>query len=146
MKIKKIIRWAVIGIGGLAFLLFATLIVHIAIMVKTRPPLANATLQIARADFLQPVDSLNAVKMEKKVRGIKGVESTYFNLKDYSLVYTFDNRLNTAGHIYDEAIKDPEFPSKRYIVSTADLQKGCPVMSDHSFYGKLTAAVTKIIR
>jgi len=145
MKINKKIKIATCSIAGLALLLFAVLIIHIAIMVKSRLPLVNATVQMARADFKQPVDSLSAAQIQDQVKSLKGVKSTYFNSKDHILVYTYDNNQNTAQNIYDKVIKNSGFRSVRYTVSKDDLAKGCPVMGNHSFYGKLTSIMASII-
>ncbi len=143
MKINKKIKILSGVVFGFAFLLFATLIVHIAIMVKGRP--ADATVQLGRADFKEPVDSLSALKIQNDIKGLKGVQYTYFNAKDYILVYAFDNKVNTAQKIYDAAIKNAGFSSVRYTVGAADLAKGCPVMSNNSFYGKLTGLVAGFV-
>lgn len=145
MKTNKKIKVALLSILGIAVLFFLALLVHITIMVKEMKALPEATIQMARADFIQPVDSINAVQIENKVMDQPGVKSTYFNSKDYTLVYSFDNRVNNAQNIYDHAIKNDGFRSTRYIVSAADLSTGCPVMNDNSFYGKLTAFVGRFV-
>jgi copper chaperone CopZ len=145
MKMNKKIKIVAFSLLGLGFLFFATLIVHIAIMVKGRPAPAYATIQMARADFKEPVDSLSAVKIQNNIKNLKGVQSTYFNVKDYIVVYTYDNKVNTAQNIYDLAIRDAGFRSSRYLVSEKDLAKGCPAMNSNSFYGKLTDVVSKIV-
>lgn len=145
MKINKKIKIALFSIMGFAFLFVAALLVHITLMVKEMRNLPDATIQLARADFKQPVDPINALQIENKVMEQTGVKSTYFNPKDYTLVYTFDNRVNNARNIYDHAIRNDGFLSTRYIVSAADLSQGCPVMNDHSFYGKLTAFVGRFV-
>jgi hypothetical protein len=145
MKSNKKLKIALFSVLGLAFLFFAVLIIHIAVMVKGRAPLANATIQMARADFKEPVDSLSAVRIQENIKKLKGVESTYFNAKDYIVVYTYDNRVNTAQGIYDQAIGNAGFSSARYLVSDKDLAGGCPVMNSNSFYGRLTDVVSRII-
>lgn len=145
MKTGKKIRIALQAVLGFVFLLFAVLIIHIAIMVKGAQPLVNSTEQMARADFSQPVDSSDAIKIENEVKSLNGVKSVYFNLKDYILIYTFDNRVNNAQKIYDHAIRNSGFSAIRYVVSGSELSKGCPVMNDHSFYGKLTTIISKIV-
>lgn len=145
MKINKKIRIVLLSILGLVCLLFVTLIAHVIIMIKEMRTLPYATIQRARADFKQPVDSLNALQIENKVMAQPGVESTYFNPREYILVYTFDNRVNNAQNIYDKVIKNDGFKSVRYIVSATDLSKGCPVMNDNNFYGKLTAFVGRFV-
>ncbi len=145
MKLNKKIKVVAFSLLGLAFLFFATLIVHIAVMVKVRPTPAYATIQMARADFREPVDSLSAIRIQNDIKSLKGVQTTYFNAKDYILVYSFDNKVNTARNIYDAAIRNSGFRSARYIVNKTDLAKGCPVMNSNSFYGKLTGVVAGIV-
>lgn len=145
MKINKKIKIALLSVLGIVTLLIITLLVHVTIMVKEMRALPDATIQMARADFTQPVDSINAVLIENKVMDQPGVKSTYFNSKDYTLVYTFNNRINNAPNIYNHAIKNDGFSSACFIVSAADLSKGCPVMNDNSFYGKLTVFLGKFV-
>lgn len=145
MKISKKVKFGIFGILGLVFLFFLVLIVHIGIMVHERGPIAMATVQMARADFQKPVDSMQAQQIQTQIKAQKGVKSTYFNIKDGIVIYTFDNRENTAGSIYKKAIKTFSIPSARYTVSKEDLANGCPVMNNNSFYGKLTAVVSKVV-
>lgn len=145
MKVPKKIKVALFSVLGLALLLFITLIVHIAVMVHNRAPLPLATIQMARADFKMPVDSAAAQQIQDNIRKLNGVKSTYFNVADDIVIYTFDNRLNTAQRIFDKAIKNSGFAAVRYTVSEKDLSGGCPVMNDHSFYGKLTAVVSRFV-
>lgn len=142
---KKTLKIAIFSIAGIAFLFFATLIVHIVIMVKNKAPLANATIQMARADFNEPIDAIAATKIQNEIKMQAGVKSTYFNSNSNILVYTFDNRANDAQDIYNNAIKNSGFASERHIVSAEDATKGCPAMDNKSFYGKLTKVVTSIV-
>jgi len=145
MSTGKKVKIIITGICGLAFLFSAALLIHIAIMVKGRQPIANATIQMARVDFQVPLDSLEALKIQEDLKSVKGVRSTYFNFKNHILIYTFDNRLNNAQGIYDETIKNSGFPSDRHIVSAKEATQGCPVINNNSFYGKLTAMVSKVV-
>ncbi|MGH2643860.1 MAG: hypothetical protein ACRDE2_07930, partial [Chitinophagaceae bacterium] len=120
MKINKKIKIALLSALGIAVLLIITLLVHVTIMVKEMRDLPDATIQMARADFIQPVDSMSALQIEDKVMDQPGVKSTYFNSKDYTLVYTFDNRVDNAQNIYNHAIKNDGFNSSRFIVSASD--------------------------
>lgn len=60
MKTKKLIKRGVIVVLGAAFLLFATLIIHIAVMVQGKSPLPLATTQIARIDFNEEISPTQA--------------------------------------------------------------------------------------
>lgn len=144
-SLNKKIKIGLFSILGIAFLLFAVLIVHIAVMVHQKGELPLATVQMARADFQAPIDSVQALQIQHDIQTLNGVKSTYFNVKDDIVIYTFDNRRNTAQDIFDKAIKTSGFPVVRYTVSEKDLAKGCPVMNDNSFYGKLTAVVSKFV-
>jgi copper chaperone CopZ len=145
MKINKKIKVALGLVLGLAFLLFATLIVHVVVMVKGKPPLAMATIQMARADFQEPVDASGAAAIQNNIKKLPGVKDTYFNVKDHIVTYTYDNKLNSAQNIYDAAIGNSGYKSRRYLVSRSDLAKGCPVMNSNSFYGKLTDIISGIV-
>lgn len=141
-NVKRVLGW----MGVFAVLFVLLLLTHIVIMVKRMPILANPTLQLARVDFKEPLDSLSIGQIRNKVVSQKGVKSTYYNQRDDILIYTFDNRLNNARTIYDNAIVPSGYASVRYVVTAKDLQQGCPVMSNDSFYGKLTALVAKIVK
>jgi len=140
-NIKKVLGW----MGVFAVLFVLLLLTHIVIMVKSMPILVYPTLQLARVDFKEPLDSLSIRRIRNQVASQKGVESTYYNPKDDILIYTFDNRLNNAHSIYDKAIIPSGYASERYVVTAKDLQQGCPVLNNNSFYGKLTALVAKIV-
>ena len=64
MKINKKVKIIVGSILGIFVLLFLVLVVHIA----TAKPLVidNASLQISRIDFKEPIDSLKAKEIHKK--------------------------------------------------------------------------------
>lgn len=121
------------------------LLVHIVIMVKKMPVLAFPTVQMARVDFKKPLDSISIRTLQNSVASEKGVGYTYYNHRDNILIYTFDNRLNTSDHIYKEAISPIGYESVKYIVAAKDMDKGCPVMNNSSFYGKLTDLVAGIV-
>lgn len=141
----KKVKIAIFSLLGVAVLFFAVLLVHIVIMVKNRPPVENATIQMARADFNEPIDATAATKIQNEIKEQPGVKSTYFNSKTNILVYTFDNRDNDAQDIYNKTIKNSGFASVRKIYSAEESKTGCPVMDNNSFYGKLTKVVTSIV-
>lgn len=145
MKINKKVKIAVGSMLGIAFLFFATLIIHIAYMVHKQAQEPFAHEQMSRADFLQAVDSSSALNIENKVKSLKGVKSTYFNLKDNIFIYTFDNRENNSQAIYDNAIKNSGFASSRHIVTAKEMNTGCPAMNPNSFYGKISTLVARVV-
>lgn len=145
MKTKKLIKRGVIVVLGAAFLLFATLIIHIAVMVQGKSPLPLATTQIARIDFNEEISPTQAEIIQDKFKEFQGVKSTHFNIQDGILIYTFDNRLNDTKQIYDGFMKGSNLLCSRYVVSEEELSQGCPAIENDSFYGKLTQVVAKVV-
>lgn len=145
MSIKKKVKIALFGVLGLFFLLFATLIIHIAVMVKGRSPLSEPTVQMARVDFKQQAAPAKIAAVEARIRSLKGVKATYFNQQSNILIYTFDNRRNNAENIYLEAVKPSGMIAAHYVPSSKDLAFGCPAMNGNSFYGKLTDIVSSVV-
>lgn len=135
-------------IGGgsmivLAIVFMITLVVHIAIMVGNRP--ASSFYQLARVDFTNEISNIEADEMKVNILNQEGTVSSFFNSKAKTLVYKFDTRYNNADDIYQIAILNRFPDAKRYIVTEEMAQKGCPVVSDESFYGRLAAMVTNIM-
>ncbi|GAB3349605.1 hypothetical protein GCM10027566_06020 [Arachidicoccus ginsenosidivorans] len=145
MKLWQKIKWTLIGLVGLAFLLFLTLVIHIGVMVYHKGPLPFEHIQMARTDFLSPLDSKQIAQLKSNLGAQKGIKSIYLNTKDHNVVYSFDNRENSASSIYQNAINEMHIKAKPYTVSAKDLESGCPVMNNHSFYGKLTSVISKAI-
>lgn len=145
MTTREKIKWTVLGTLGLGFLLFLTLVIHISVMVYHKAPLPFKHVQMARIDFLQPLDENHLKQVKRNLKAQKGVRSTYYNTKDHNVVYTFDNRQNNARQIYNGAIAQADIAAKPYIVSAKDLKNGCPVMDTHSFYSRLTTVISKVV-
>jgi len=145
MTMQKKIKWFFIGTLGTAVLLFLTLVIHIAIMVYHKGPLPFEHTQMARTDFMEPLDSLQISKLKSNLLSQKGVKSIYLNSKDHNVVYTFDNRQNSGDNIFRNAIVPAHLKAKPYIVSAEDLNRGCPAFNNNSFYGKLTKVISKAV-
>ncbi|HET8572561.1 MAG TPA: hypothetical protein VFL76_01705 [Edaphocola sp.] len=145
-NVKKKIKIFIAGVVGLGLLLFVALIIHIAIMVRSRPPLVDATIQMARVDFRRALTDSQKAEIQKNVMNQQGAQSVYYNPQTEVLVYTFDNRKNNAESIYNKAVKPLAMYSRRITVSEADMANGCPAFDSHSFYGKLTAIVSEIVQ
>lgn len=145
MHMRKKIKWTILGFLSLGFLLFLTLVVHIAVMVYHRRPLPFEHTQMARVDFPDALDSMQISRLKKELLSQSGVKTAYFSRQHHNVVYTFDNRLNNTQKIYNEVFGQRSDGAKRYIVSADDLKKGCPVMDNNSFYGKLTSVISKTI-
>jgi hypothetical protein len=145
MSIAKKIRIIAGSIAGTAFLLFVVLIIHIAFMVKGRKPPANATVQMVRVDFKQEMDSSAIACVESDIKSMKGVKDVYYNPQSHILIYSFDAKQNNAKTIYDIAINGSGYSAHRFAFAKNDQANGCPVMDNHSFYGRLTSIVETIL-
>lgn len=145
MTTRKKIKWILLGTLGLGVLLFLTLVIHIAVMVYHKAPLPYEHIQMARVDFIKPLDGGHLAQVKQNLQAQKGVKSTYFNAEDHNVVYTFDNRQNNAKKIYEGAIAKADIMAKPYVVTAKDLENGCPVMNTHSFYGRLTSVISTVV-
>lgn len=145
MTIKKGIKYTAISVFSLGFLLFATLIVHIAVMVKGNKPLASEHTQLARIDFPQNTDPSVMTKVEQSIKSLDGVQSTYYNPATQILVYAYNNKVQNAENIYQSQIVARNINALKYTVSAADAAKGCPAMNNNSFYGRLTRTISAIV-
>lgn len=145
MTIKKGIKYTAISLLSLGFLLFATLIVHIAVMVKGKKPLASEHTQLARIDFSRTADPAAIADIEQSIGALPGVQSTYYNPDTRILVYAYNNKLQDAAQVYQSQVSSRNIDALKYTVSAADAAKGCPAMNNNSFYGKLTKVVSSIV-
>ncbi|HUH74111.1 MAG TPA: hypothetical protein VLZ75_06845 [Chitinophagales bacterium] len=142
-KSTKFLKYGLISAFSLIGIFAITLIVHIAIMVGNKS--SSSFHQLARVDFSQDISDNEVQQIEESLKSEKGFVSTYFNDVDKILVYKFDKRYNNSSQIYANTIQPKAPNSTRFIVTEAMQAKGCPVISDDSFYGKLTATVTQIM-
>ncbi|QES88313.1 hypothetical protein [Rhizosphaericola mali] len=142
---KKKLKIFALSLIGIAVLLFAVLIIHIIVMVKKEGQIPNATMQLARVDFGQPIDSSSLINIQNKVKNMKGVKNTYYNAKANILVYGYDNRLNNAKNIFNLAIKNNGVIAQPHVVSSKQANTGCPAMGGNSFYSKITKIIYKLV-
>ena len=140
---KKGLKIGLWSVGAITLLFVVTLIVHIAIMVGNRP--ASSFYQLARVDFATEINDSEADQIKVSIMDQDGAVSSFFNSKANTLVYKFDTRYNNADAIYQNAILNNAPDATRYIVTEDMAQKGCPVISDKSFYGRLTAMVSTVM-
>jgi hypothetical protein len=144
MKKRKIIKITLISLS-VFFVLFAVLIVHIAMVTKYKAVEPDGR-QLSRIDFTEKVDSTEANKIKSFVGHLDGVESTYFNIPDGIFVYTYSlNKQNSLG-VYNKLMSYGKYKAHRYVVDAADATKGCPAMGGNkSFILSLAMYVGKLI-
>ena len=105
----------------------------------------NISKQLSRIDFLTKPDSSEAYKIQALVRKLDGVESTYFNIKDGILVYTFSLEKQTSENVFSQVLASGNYNAKRFIVDAATAKTGCPVIDKpDSFQGRLVHFISRL--
>ena len=140
---KKKIKIIVGGAFGVTLLLFGVLVFHIA----TAKPVAydNATMQISRIDFQEPLDSMKMKTIHHQLKSIPGFINDSYNLETGVLVYFHDNRIADSKKIFEELMSKGNYKATRYIVpKELASNKVCPVMNEGSISYAFTKQVKRI--
>lgn len=140
---KKKIKIIVGGAFGVTLLLFGVLVFHIA----TAKPVAydNATMQISRIDFQEPLDSMKMKTIHHQLKSIPGFINDSYNLETGVLVYFHDNRIADSKKIFEELMSKGNYKATRYIVPKEfENNKVCPVMNEGSISYAFTKQVKRI--
>lgn len=143
MKINKTVKWITGSVLGTITFLFIVLVIHIA----TAKPVQidNATLQISRIDFKEPIDSLKAKEIHRHLKSIPGVKTDRLNKETGVLVYFHDNRLNDSENIYHLLMAKGNYKAERFTISNATAaKKVCPAMNTSSFRYKFSRGIQRI--
>ena len=143
MKINRKVKIIAGSILGIFVLLFLVLVVHIA----TAKPVEidNASLQISRIDFKEPIDSLKAKEIHRNLKKIPGVKSDRLNQETGVLVFFHDTKVANSQTIYNQLIAMGNYKAERFVVPQAIANKKvCPVMNDDSFSYKFSRGIQRI--
>lgn len=143
MKINKNVKIIVGSILGIFVLLFLVLVVHIA----TAKPLVidNASLQISRIDFKEPIDSLKAKEIHRNLKKIPGVKTDRLNRETGVLVYFHDIKIANSEEIYNQLIALGNYKAERYeLPKGLENKTACPVMTEDSFSYKFSRGIQRI--
>lgn len=143
MKINKKIKIAVGSILGVVLLLFVVLVIHIA----TIKPIVydNASMQISRIDFSEPIDSLMAQKITTDMKSIPGVKNPLVVAKNKVVVYYHDMNIANSEQVYNQFMTKGNYKAKRFVVSAALASKEvCPVLDKSSFKYKFSRGIQRI--
>lgn len=140
MKINKKIKIILLSIFGIAFLLFAILVYHIA----NARPIENATIQISRIDFDKPFDSLSTEKVKKHLLSIDGVKSDII-VKNNVVVYFHDNRLADSKKVFNQLMQKDNYKASRFVLPASLANKQvCPVIQKDGLSYKFTKFVQSV--
>ena len=143
MKINKKVKIIVGSILGIFVLLFLVLVVHIA----TAKPLVidNASLQISRIDFKEPIDSLKAKEIHRNLKKIPGVKTDRLNIETGVLVYFHDIKIANSEEIYNQLVALGDYKAERYILPKGlENKTACAVMTEDSFSYKFSRGIQRI--
>ena len=143
MKTKKILKIAFGSILGIFLILSTVLVVHIA---NAKPLVVdNASLQISRIDFKEPIDSLKAKEIHRNLKSIPGVKTDRINLETGVLVYFHDMKVANSEYVYNKLVALGNYNAERYVLPQELANKtACPVMSEDSFSYKFSRGIQRI--
>ena len=143
MKINKKVKIAVGSVLGIFLILFIVLVVHIATVKPT--VYDNATMQISKIDFNEPIDSLMASRITADMKAIAGVKNPLVVADKKTVVYFHDMNIANSEKVYNEFMKKGNYKAQRFIVSQELASKEvCPVMDENSFNYKFSRGIQRI--
>ena len=143
MKINKKVKIAIGSNLGVFLLLFVVLVVHIA----TAKPIVydNATLQISRIDFKEPIDSLMAKQINRDMKSIAGVKNPSVFADKKVVVYYHDMKIANSEQVYNQLMAKGNYKAARYVVpAKLAANSTCPVMDQDSFSFKFSRGIQRI--
>jgi hypothetical protein len=143
MKIRKTLKIAIGSILGIFLLLFVVLVVHIA----TAEPVVydNATLQISRIDFKEPIDSTQAKQINRDMKSIPGVKNPSVFADKKVVVYYHDMKIANSEQVYKQLMAKGNYKANRYVVpAKLASNEVCPVMDRNSFSFKFSRGIQRI--
>lgn len=139
---RKLIKSLIIGTSVLS-LLFIVLIVHIYLVTKDKDP---RNRQLARIDFMEKVDSIDAIKIKNSVLSMHGVDAAYFNTKDNILVYSYNPDIQNQDNINSGIQQLFTYDFKKFTVDAQAAKNSCPVIDKSSFSYQLAQQLNKVIK
>ena len=135
----------IIGLSllGTTLLLVVVLVVHIA----TAKPVVydNASMQISRIDFQEPLDSMKIKEIHRNLKSIPGFINDSYNIQNKVVVYFHDNKIADSKKIYDALMQKGNYKATRYILpSNLKGKQVCPVIQEGSFSYYFSKGVQRI--
>jgi copper chaperone CopZ len=143
MKINRKVKIIVGSIAGTILLLFIILVFHIA----TAKPIEvdNATMQISRIDFKEPIDSLTSKEIQRNLKSIDGVKNIKIVPEKGVVVYFHDNRIVNSNQVFTQLSARGNYQAERFMISDElASKKVCPVMNTDSFSYKFSRGIQRI--
>jgi hypothetical protein len=146
MKKKRLLKIA-IWMTSSCVVLIGVLLIHIYMVTRPIDYGANATIQMSRIDFKQPVAATEVIKIQAFVKQLPGVKNAVFNTDSGILIYTYQNEQQNSLNVYTKLMNYRNYKAERFVVTASQASNGCPVMNDkNSFNGKLTAYISHLFK
>ena len=143
MKVNRTVKLVIGSIFSIILLLVVVLVVHIA----TAKPveLDNATMQISRIDFNEPLDSLKSKEIHRNLKSIDGVKNTKIVPEKGVVVYFHDNRIVNSEQVFTQLSSKGNYKAERFMISDElAAKKVCPAMNTDSFSYKFSRGIQRI--
>lgn len=143
MKINRTVKLVLGSIFSIVLLLVVVLVVHIA----TAKPVEvdNATMQISRIDFNEPLDSLKSKEIHRNLKSIDGVKNIKIVPEKGIVVYFHDNRIVNSEQVFTQLSAKGNYQAERLVVSDETAAKRvCPAMNTDSFSYKFSRGIQRI--
>lgn len=122
---KVALKRVLIGTGLLLFSAATVLAVHIYQV--TRPKITDAQrIVMARVDFKQDIDSVQALAITDWLYRQKGVDHVLCNPETNIAVFTFYPVQANADNIIADLKLAGNYKAERYMPDAEAMQKGCP--------------------
>ena len=140
---KRKLKFIAMGLIGTTLLLLIILVVHIA----TAKPIKydNATMQISRIDFQEPLDSLKIKEIHRNLKSIPGFISDSYNIKNNVVVFFHDNKIADSKKMVDQLIQKGNYKATRYVLPKGmEAKQVCPVIEEGSFSYHFSKGIQRI--
>lgn len=141
MKMNKTLKIGIKVVAAIALLFVLILAFHI---ITAKPAVyENSNLQISRIDFKNNIDSLQAKKISRDLRSIKGITSDSIIIKRNVVVYFHNNSITNSEKVYAELMNKDKYEAERYVLPAGMANKEvCPI-DQNSFSYKLSKSINQ---
>lgn len=140
---KRKLKFIAMGLIGTTLILLIILVVHIA----TAKPIKydNATMQISRIDFQEPLDSIKIKEIHRNLKSIPGFISDSYNIKNNVVVFFHDNKIADSKKMVDQLIQKGNYKATRYVLPKGmEAKQVCPVIEEGSFSYHFSKGIQRI--
>jgi hypothetical protein len=147
-NIKKRVLNITLWTSAVAIVLFATLVIHIAMVIPpTKQVNDTRNRQLSRIDFKQDLSPTQADKIKGFIGAMEGVEGVHYNPESKILVYIHSTEKVNPNTVYNKVVKMNNYKAERYVVKAAEIKGGCTagMGKEKSLTVKMAQVVSNII-